>query len=376
MLLPDLVFDVLLRLPVKSLLRSRCLSKLICAEIDSANFVNNHLKRSTETKTHQKLIINEASSFYAADVDDSLREITALPLCCPLKYSQSVTVVCGSVLNGLILLGTIPKLGRERVQFILWNPFTRRYKNIPSYGRINLCNFNSFGLGYDSTVDDYKIVMILRDFNHKGFVPKALVFSLKSNSWRRIEDVAGLFARSRAALTTGSALYWSAFNYPYNDVKILGFDIASEVFFNFRLLSCFCTRSMLVLDGKLYVSRVPDDGETQEFYLGMSDKDGEEAGVNWRKAFVMHKGDLNKRGDYLSGPLTYSKEGDNILLCNRNKLSWYNPEKETRQIIDINISLCGYRYNVCSESLVSLGCDTAFDEEAEEVLVDKLNMKT
>ncbi|GKV45184.1 hypothetical protein SLEP1_g52295 [Rubroshorea leprosula] len=133
---------------------------------------------------------------------------------------------------------------------------------------------------------------------------------------------------------------------------------------------------MLVLDGKLYVSRVPDEGKTQEFYLGMSDKDGEEAGVNWRKAFVVHKGDLNEFGYYLSRPLTYSKEGDNILLCNGNKLSWYNPEKETRQIIDINITGSGYCYNVCSESLVSLGSDTAFDEEAEEVLVDKINMKT
>ncbi|GLT36882.1 hypothetical protein SLA2020_112280 [Shorea laevis] len=77
-------------------------------------------------------------------------------------------------------------------------------------------------------------------------------------------------------------------------------------------------------------------------------------------------------------PLTYSKEGDSILLYNsRNKFSWYNLEKETRQRIDINVTgSCDFDYDVCLESLVSLGSDTAFDGEAEEVPADKFNMKT
>ncbi|GLT36876.1 hypothetical protein SLA2020_198600 [Shorea laevis] len=157
MLLLDLVTDVLLRLAVKCLLRFRCVSKSFCAEIDSAEFVNNHIKRSTETKTHQKLFIYEGSSFYAVDFDDSFREITPLSLCCPLKYTQSVTVLCGGVSNGLILLGIILKSKFPTMRFILWNPFIRRYKNIPSYECTSFSNFNSFCLGYDSALDDARL---------------------------------------------------------------------------------------------------------------------------------------------------------------------------------------------------------------------------
>ncbi|GLT95746.1 hypothetical protein SLE2022_134110 [Rubroshorea leprosula] len=374
MLFPELVSDVLLRLPVKSLLRFRCLSKSISAEIDSSDFINNHLKRSTETKTHQKLITNEGSSFYAADFDDNLREFT--PLSCPLKFPQSGTVVCGDVLNGLILLGIIVKLESRIIRLILWNPFTRRYKNIPIYECTSFSQFSSCSLGYDSTVDDYKIVMILKYFNAEGFSSQLLVFSLKSNSWRRIEDTP-LFATGRVASTTGSALYWTCFDDDNMEVKILGFNVANEVLFYIPLLPGFGVHVRRVLDGNLYACRIPDDPKTLEFCLRVSDKDGEEAGGSWRKAFVVHKGELDV--DYLNMPLTYSKEGDCILLFNviRNKLSWYNLEKETRQRIDINVTgIRNFDYDVCSESLVSLGSDTAFDGEAEEVLVDKFNMKT
>ncbi|GLT95741.1 hypothetical protein SLE2022_134060 [Rubroshorea leprosula] len=106
---------------------------------------------------------------------------------------------------------------------------------------------------------------------------------------------------------------------------------------------------MLVLDGNLYVPRIRNVHKTREFYLRVSGKDGDEAGGSWRKAFVVDEGKLNEFSDLLSRPLTYSKEGDNILLCNGNRFSWYNHEMETRQRIKIDvIGRCHYSYNVCS----------------------------
>ncbi|OMO98347.1 hypothetical protein CCACVL1_04242 [Corchorus capsularis] len=56
-IIQDLISDILLCLPVKSLVRFHCLSKSSRTEIDSETFINAHLTRSIETKTHRSLLL-------------------------------------------------------------------------------------------------------------------------------------------------------------------------------------------------------------------------------------------------------------------------------------------------------------------------------
>ncbi|XP_015583449.1 uncharacterized protein LOC107262399 [Ricinus communis] len=66
----DVVFDILSSLPVKTLLRFRCLSKSFCSLIDSPDFINSHLNLSVKTTTNRLLLADEfTGSVYGVDVD-------------------------------------------------------------------------------------------------------------------------------------------------------------------------------------------------------------------------------------------------------------------------------------------------------------------
>ncbi|GLT36879.1 hypothetical protein SLA2020_112260 [Shorea laevis] len=365
--LPELVTDILLRLPVKSLLRFRCLSTSHCSEIDSADFVKSHLNRSIQTKIRQKLIVWDSKSimnFYCADFDDDLK--SAFLLSNPLKSPHWGAMVCASYF-GLILLSF------SHNNLVLWNPFTRRYKRLPLCPVQTLSGFRefvNFGLGYDSAVDDYKVVTISEFYDSNHVVFQAWVFSLKSNSWRRSQNVENRFTAFVGCFAHG-ALYWEC------DYKFVGFDLANEVFFDLPPFLRWNSKSLcydyydvfVASGGYLFTSIIRDEDASIEFYLFVSDKSGEVAGGSWRKEFTLEEEALR--------PLAYSKEGDKILLRNGNEIFWYDLEDKTRQRAVVAFPVIpeahwitddfGWfkyltcNYHVCCESLVSLGNDSAFD---------------
>ncbi|GKV45209.1 hypothetical protein SLEP1_g52317 [Rubroshorea leprosula] len=373
---PELVTEILLRLPVSSLLRFRCLSTSLCTEIDSENFVRSHLNRSIQTKTRQKLIVYNPrfkgpSGFYYADFDDDL--VDAFPLNKPLISRHRGTSVYGSC-NGLILLGMDFQV--KSMDLAIWNPFTRRYKSLPPCPVQTLPEhggFMSSGLGYDSAHDDYKIVIISKVHDSNRVFSQVWVFGLRSDFWRRSRDLEDEVTTSVGRFANG-ALYWVCKN------KGVGFDVAKEVFFDIPLLAECAPApfffdsfdSLVVFGGNLYFRKL--HGETVEFYLlvsDVSDKSGEEVvGVSWRKEFTLH--DL-----FPLWPLAYSKDGDSILIGDLSGVFWHNLENKTNQRVNIprvpKFFLFGYRYNVCWESLVSVGKDSAFDGAAEEMRIDDLD---
>ncbi|GLT40852.1 hypothetical protein SLA2020_149560 [Shorea laevis] len=375
-LLPDLVSDILLRLPVKSLLRFRCLSTSFCSEIDSADFVNAHLNRSIQSRTGQKLLVcnsyfMDSTDFYAADFEDDLK--AAFLLNNPLKSQHGGNLVCGSC-NGLTLLGMIINLKPLIMGLLIWNPFTRRYKELPvcpvqtfpGYG-----GFMCFGLGYDSAHDDYKVVMISKADDSN----QVWVLGLKSDFWRRSRDLEDEVTTSVGRFASG-ALYWICKS------KCVGFDLKKEVFFDIPLLSdcgpaTFFFNSfdaLVVFGGNLFFPKLHD--KTIEFYLlvsDASDKGGEVVEVSWRKEFTIENVENISHDVFPLLPLAYSKDGGSILLLDLSGVFWYNLENKTNQrVIIAGLPDVPWSYNVCWESLVSVGKDSAFDGAAEEGRIDDL----
>ncbi|KAF3641273.1 hypothetical protein FXO38_21705 [Capsicum annuum] len=72
----------------------------------------------------------------------------------------------------------------DLMSFLLWNPSTRGSLLLPS----RECGFRFwvFGLGYDATSDDYKILAAYLDAGSLGDV-SVQILSLKSGSWRKID---------------------------------------------------------------------------------------------------------------------------------------------------------------------------------------------
>ena len=65
----------------------------------------------------------------------------------------------------------------------LWNPSIRKFKRLPN----NQFPLLTFGIGYDSQNNDFKVVGISQAFANPKPPPEAEVFSLSSDSWKRVE---------------------------------------------------------------------------------------------------------------------------------------------------------------------------------------------
>ncbi|XP_042479136.1 F-box protein CPR1-like isoform X2 [Macadamia integrifolia] len=214
--LPEvLVEDIFLRLPVKSLLRLRCVCKPWCALITKPAFVKLHLNRSLENDTNRSLICR-GSAFYSVDLDACELQAPVeleLPPLEPSKRSDYGIKIGGSC-NGLLCIYNSMK------DTFLWNPSTRRHRRLPS-SPINCpaererCRSVNFGLGYEPTSKDYKVVRIAQfrsDVYRFYSRSEVKVYSLRSNSWRKIryKTKGFLLSIDRSGVLSNSALHWVA----------------------------------------------------------------------------------------------------------------------------------------------------------------------
>ncbi|KAK3021613.1 hypothetical protein RJ639_045246 [Escallonia herrerae] len=193
---PEIIADVLSRLPVKSLLRLRCVSHLWRALIDSPHFIKTHLSRSIQTNTNTAVVIGEKGTLHSLDLD-SIDQAT--PITVPFKYYNSFAFL--ATCDGLILVHcatSCTNLFSGPIRTLaLFNPSTRKYQVLPASdvlypncGPVTV--LDDYGFAYDAINDDYNVLRVLefRDWNYKCIDSEARVYSLKSNSWSRIPSCA------------------------------------------------------------------------------------------------------------------------------------------------------------------------------------------
>ncbi|KAH6808613.1 hypothetical protein C2S51_026396 [Perilla frutescens var. frutescens] len=203
----DVIIEILTRLPVKPLVKFRCVSKSWRALISSRQFVRIHLKNSRidPSFTTHRIILNGHGNIKQCSVNSILHEPFSEAF--DLSYSaqseiNSVRVV-GSC-DGLICLFT------DRKDLVLWNPTTRICKKLPNFDvKINVRGYFSYGLGYDRSSDDYRVVAC---FNSKRYLSEVIVqvYSLRSDQWRRIENFKGRWLMDDPATFANGKLYWIA----------------------------------------------------------------------------------------------------------------------------------------------------------------------
>nr|XP_016451258.1 PREDICTED: F-box protein CPR30-like [Nicotiana tabacum] len=168
--LPEDVFIlILLKLPVKSLIRFKCISKTWYILMQSSTFINLHLNHAINAKDEFivfKLSFQEDPfqhktilSFLFGDDDDDYLTPVSPDLDVPYltsTFSSNYDQLIGPC-QGLIALINI-------VDTVLFNPATRNYRLVPP------CPFpvpkgfrryvDGIGFGFDSLANEYKIVMI------------------------------------------------------------------------------------------------------------------------------------------------------------------------------------------------------------------------
>ncbi|XP_023888148.2 F-box/kelch-repeat protein At3g23880-like [Quercus suber] len=241
----DIVRSILLRLPVKSLMRFRCVCKSWYSSITSTNFISTHLN-TRYNKDHGYMVhMGMATVFRDPPICPVVCDRT---YCRTSKYPISFTFrschveIVGSC-NGLLCLFE-HRRGRNWGNVIyLWNPSIRKFKRLPDSSLSGQYDQISNGFGYQSETNDYKVVKIYSyptgDIMQNSIV--AEVYTLSSDSWRKVGislrpkvAVSSIETYSSATFVSG-ALHWLGyFNTEFKDLQsekgILSFDVNNEKF--------------------------------------------------------------------------------------------------------------------------------------------------
>ncbi|XP_058189827.1 F-box protein At3g07870-like [Rhododendron vialii] len=250
----EVVVDILSRLPTKSLIRFRSVSKLWNSLITSPNFITSHFNQSLANPInsydnlplvivrqcivddrwsrleHYKLFID------TGDDDNTFDEYLEIPF--PLKSSRRPFYVLLGYVKGLFCVF-------EQEEIFLWNPSIRKSISLPkpcittkTHGSMAY----DLGFGYDSRTNDYKVVRVLTLRGTKPSeeveVPLVEVYSLNVGSWKVCSGAGDSFplevrirySRCPSACLEG-AIHFAAVHRSNWSVRLIcSFDLGDEVF--------------------------------------------------------------------------------------------------------------------------------------------------
>ncbi|KAL3828269.1 hypothetical protein ACJIZ3_017071 [Penstemon smallii] len=167
---PDIIRDILSRLPVKSLLRFKCVCKLWNFIISDRNFtLSNEPQRKKAIVCSSKL--DSISSFHSVNCEFAAEE---LPF--PKENSSSVCRFLGAC-HSLLLLSF-------DTDIYMWNPSTRHCKKVLEMEQLAI-EWDKIipGFCYDESSNDYIAVIGLFHYSKPCAV---LVASMKDKNWKTI----------------------------------------------------------------------------------------------------------------------------------------------------------------------------------------------
>uniref|UniRef100_A0A803M1M0 F-box domain-containing protein n=1 Tax=Chenopodium quinoa TaxID=63459 RepID=A0A803M1M0_CHEQI len=269
-----MITEILSILPVKSLLRFRCVSKSWRELIDSKDFVNIHFSKSNSNGT---VILLSRGSLHSFDFHHPERPATQLwfPVNTNKKeeddFEDGYNLV-GSC-NGLVCFEGL-------CYYVVYNPATRTFKQLPKQKK--RCKFRGYQLvrrrnmfGYDSIGDDYKVISFIeyeytRDNIDKRKV-KTQLYSMKANSWEIIQKPPWKFnlCHSRCVIVDNS-LHWTG------EKMMRSFDLNTRKYEEMRLPEEIGQEAsrLAVLRGHLHVV-------TDSLDVWTLNKDGIEKSWSW-----------------------------------------------------------------------------------------------
>ncbi|GAV82449.1 F-box domain-containing protein [Cephalotus follicularis] len=199
---PELLVNVLSRLPLKNIGQCTCVSKSWESLITSPTFITTHLSLSLENSSNNPPLVilrrwsdkngvgSPKKEHYSLHFDsESFPKYQDLYF--PFQSLNFHLRIVGSC-NGVVCLSD--NIGIYTCTFILWNPSINKYLFLPSpivtYTTNGPSKFSiGLGFGFDSCSNDYKVVRLSFIDNDCGIYkapPIVEVYSLNTGFWRII----------------------------------------------------------------------------------------------------------------------------------------------------------------------------------------------
>ncbi|KAM7492946.1 hypothetical protein LguiB_027555 [Lonicera macranthoides] len=325
----EIIDEILYRLPVKSLLRFKCVSKRWLSALSDSNF-NLYYKKSSSVFTI-RLNRNIPSLYYIGG--DNASFIKAFSLNLPpfileeynnnnFLWERTISNAC----NGLVLL----RISKDSL--VLFNPSTRCYSlnalTLDCFDSTStVCYTSGIGLCYDANINDYKAVIII---NLVYNAPRAFVSCLKSKRWVEITHVSpfDLGYLIRGPLVNGH-IHWTT------ETTIAYFEVTRNTFE--PLLSPpdhhqYFIIGSGVLDECLCIARrrrsiIEDDVEVVAMKkYGVAE--------SWTTLYVLSI--LNVSSSFWDlCPLLLTKNGEEVLFMSKLEEIWaYNPTCKSHRKFD------------------------------------------
>ncbi|ONI21876.1 hypothetical protein PRUPE_2G095600 [Prunus persica] len=234
---PEILIDILSRLPVNSICSMRCVSKAFLKTVDDPSLATMHMRRrflttcSTTTTEVPRLVVLDESPF---DQHDALH---------PLKYNgkklltkskHAIVSYFGSrrrfysaafvFCNLFGFTGHNPEHGRSCFRglnleharsCLLVNPFRGEVLILPSASDVQVpsnspSDVDWYGMGFDNITCSFKIV-------------RAEVLVLGTSSWRKLPTVPPCIPTCKSAYAHGD-MHWLVHGDDGSSVRILSFD--------------------------------------------------------------------------------------------------------------------------------------------------------
>ncbi|XP_051124841.1 F-box/kelch-repeat protein At3g23880-like [Andrographis paniculata] len=237
----ELIIEILLRVPVKSLIRFTTVCKLWRSLITSPFFVSSHLSNAKD----QTLLLRRYDKHDKREHYTILKENENAPLgvdhsselAIPFKSRVGYFRIVGSC-NGLVCLSD-DLFATTSGPTIIWNPSIRNHLVVPMPSILPK-EPHLVVLGFGVAGNDAKVVRLIyyrkpEDFGFQES-PEVEIFSLKERSWRRVSGVDVRlqileFVWHHAFLN--GIVHWLAYKLMDGDgsrSSILSFDICKEEF--------------------------------------------------------------------------------------------------------------------------------------------------
>ncbi|CAN1170566.1 Putative F-box protein At3g16210 [Linum perenne] len=237
----DIAIDILTRLPVKSILRFKSVSKHWSTLPTAPQFVAAHLRRSASNDHHQLIVQHSSSGLDELKItvfDANLRTLHD-DLQVPVQELGRSTSIIGSC-NGLVCIEF------SNTNMMFWNPATKQHKLVPEFDlKTPFSHLTRYvpigqrtGFGFVASIDDYKAVKVAAFYTNwksddleiwDGLEVKAVVFSWKNWSWKVLKNAHIPPANYEHHVAANEHLYWVGCREGSSDF-VLAFNLVNDSF--------------------------------------------------------------------------------------------------------------------------------------------------
>ncbi|KAK1360082.1 F-box domain-containing protein [Heracleum sosnowskyi] len=351
----DLINEILLRLPVKSLLRCQLVSKTWFSLITNPSFVKSQLLHAiASSDANQTLIVKSEVS----DTPISLLHVDSRQIVADLNfpYSQGEfesvpdCILVGSA-NGIVCVSiavseTPPNqdwffssFANRKTNTYLWNPATRQSKVVPSFSICHDIRREALGFGFDPIDNDFKVVRVVSPpFS-------AEIYSVNSNAWREVPKPMDIPWNDDFDVCVNGFLCCTGM------YGMMAFDLNKEVL-NCAIKFPVCTFDARIIEFNDSIAVIVSMANESNDKINMWTLDDEAClcggGVeaSWTLMFSV---DLDLLVQFV---YSYFRNGDLLLMTDDDEWLVYDFYKKEARVVPVSINV--YQTYKYTESLVSV----------------------